>query len=112
MTNIRELFAENLKKYRHAIGLSQAKLAEKVNTSTHYIGMLEIKRKFPSPEMMVRLADALGVDTTELFLKEAIKEDVIRSYRKAAIEDVQWAVGRLFKERLRELSDETGKTDN
>ena len=75
MTNIRELFAQNLKKYRHAVGLSQAKLAEKVNTSTHYIGMLEIRRKFPSPEMMGRIASALGIDTTELFLREVTPED-------------------------------------
>jgi transcriptional regulator with XRE-family HTH domain len=106
MTKIRELFAENLRKYRHAIGLSQAKLAEKVNTSTYYIGMLEIQRKFPSPEMMERLASALGVDTAELFLKEAVPDDVIRAYRIAAIEDIQWALGKVFKERYRELGGE------
>jgi len=109
MTNIRELFAENLKKYRHAVGLSQAKLAEKVNTSTHYIGILEIRRKFPSPEMMERLAAALGIDTTEFFFKEATPEDVIRSYRKAAMEDIQWRLGQVFEERFRELDEEGGE---
>jgi transcriptional regulator with XRE-family HTH domain len=103
MTNIRELFAENLKKYRHSIGLSQAKLAERVNTSTHYIGMLELRRKFPSPEMIERLSLALGIDTVDLFLKEPVPEDVIRSYRKAALEDVQWRLGQVFEERFREL---------
>jgi transcriptional regulator with XRE-family HTH domain len=106
MTNIRELFAENLKKYRHAIGLSQSKLAEKVNTSTHYLGMLELQRKFPSPEMMERLASALGIDTTELFLKETMPDNVIKAYRISAVEDIQWAVEKLFKERLRELGAE------
>ena len=106
MTNIRELFAENLKKYRLAIGLSQAKLAEKVNSSTHYIGMLEIKKRFPSPEMMARLAFALGIDTTEFFLREASPEEVVRSYRKAAIEDIRWVLNQVFEDRLRELSGE------
>jgi len=106
MTNIRELFAANLKKYRQALGLSQAKLAEKVNTSTHYIGMLEIKKKFPSPEMMTRLASALGIDTTEFFLREATPQELIRSYRKAAIEDIRWVLGQVFEERLRELGGE------
>jgi len=106
MTNIRELFAENLKKYRHAIGLSQAKLAEKVNTSTHYIGMLELHRKFPSPEFMERLAMALGVDTADLFLREPISEEAIRVYRKAALEDIQWRLGRVFEERFRELGED------
>jgi len=103
MTNIRELFAKNLKKYRHALGLSQAKLAEKVDTSTHYIGMLEIRRKFPSPEMMGRLAQALGIDTTEFFLREATPDEVVRSYRKAAIEDIRWVLDKVFEERLRDL---------
>ena len=108
MTNLRELFAENLKKYRHAVGLSQAKLAEKVNTSTHYIGMLEIRRKFPSPEFIELLSLALGVDSTEFFKIESTEEEVIRSYRKAALEDIQWTLGQVFNERFRELDGETG----
>jgi len=106
MTNIRELFAENLRKYRHAAGLSQAKLAERAGTSTYYIGMLEIRRKFPSPEMMARLARALGVDTTELFLREAAPEEAARSYRKAALEDVRWVLEKAIEERLGELGGE------
>jgi len=106
MTNIRELFAENLKKNRRAVGLSQAKLAEKVNTSTHYIGMLEIKRKFPSPEMMTRLASALGIDSTAFFQREITPAEVITSYRKAAIEDIRWVLDQVFAERLRELDGE------
>ncbi|MCL2254441.1 MAG: helix-turn-helix domain-containing protein [Lachnospiraceae bacterium] len=107
MTTIRELLAENLKKYRHAVGLSQAKLAEKVSTSTYYIGMLEIRRKFPSPEMMERIASALGIDPAELFLRETTPEQLIRSYRKAAVEDIQWRLGQVFEERFRELEKET-----
>jgi len=53
--------------------------------------------------MMGRLASALGIDTTEFFLKEAVPDDVIRAYRIAAIEDIQWAVGKAFEERFREL---------
>ena len=87
----------------------QAKLAEKINTSTHYLGMLELQRKFPSPEMMERIAFALGIDTTELFLKETVPDDVIRAYRIAAIEDIQWAVGKVFNERFSELGAETTK---
>ena len=103
MTNIRELFAENLKKYRHAAGLSQAKLAEKADSSTYYIGMLETKRNFPSPEMMERLAHALGIDTTDFFLREATPDELARSYRRAAIEDIRWVLDRAFEDRLRDL---------
>ncbi|MDR2377039.1 MAG: helix-turn-helix transcriptional regulator [Treponema sp.] len=103
MTDIRDLLAQNIKKYRSALGLSQAKLAEKVDTSTNYIGLLEIKRKFPSPEMMERLASALGIDTTELFHKELSSKEAIKTYRKAAIEDIQWAVSQVIEEKLKDL---------
>jgi len=103
MTNIRDLLAQNIKKYRSALGISQAKLAEKVNTSTNYIGLLEIKRKFPSPEMMERLAFALGIDTTELFHKELTSIDAIKTYRKAAIEDIQGKISQVIEEQLQDL---------
>jgi transcriptional regulator with XRE-family HTH domain len=103
MTDIRDLLAQNIKRYRSALGLSQAKLAEKVNTSTNYIGLLEIKRKFPSPEMMERLALALGIDTTELFHKELSSIETIKTYRKAAIEDIQGAISEVIEEKLADL---------
>jgi transcriptional regulator with XRE-family HTH domain len=103
MTDIRDLLAQNIKKYRSALGLSQARLAEKVDTSTNYIGLLEIKRKFPSPEMMERLASALGIDTTELFYKELSSKEAIKTYRKAAIEDIQGAISQVIEEKLKGL---------
>jgi transcriptional regulator with XRE-family HTH domain len=103
MTDIRDLLAQNIKKYRSALGISQAKLAEKVDTSTNYIGLLEIKRKFPSPEMMERLASALGIDTTELFHKELSSKDAIKTYRKAAIEDIQEAISQVVAGKLKDL---------
>jgi len=107
MTDIRDLLAQNIKKYRSALGFSQAKLAEKVATSTNYIGLLEIKRKFPSPEMIERLAYALGIDTTELFYKELTAKDTIKNYRKAAIEDIQETISQVIKEKLANLDDDT-----
>jgi transcriptional regulator with XRE-family HTH domain len=107
MTDIRDLLAQNIKKYRSALGLSQAKLAEKADTSTNYIGLLEIKRKFPSPEMMERLASALGIDTTELFYKELSAHKVIKTYRKAAIEDLQGAISQVIEEKLRDLDQDS-----
>ena len=67
MTNLRELLAQNIKKYRKIRGLSQELLAEKAGTSTTHIGMIEIGKKFPSPKMLEQIALALGIDTPELF---------------------------------------------
>jgi len=67
MTDLRELLAQNIKKYRKIKGFSQETLAEKAGTSTTHIGMVEIGKKFPSPRMLEKIAEALGIDTPELF---------------------------------------------
>ena len=67
MTDLRELLAQNIKKYRKIRGFSQEKLAEKAGTSTTHIGMVEIGKKFPSVNMLEKIAEALGIDTPELF---------------------------------------------
>jgi len=51
MTNLRQVLAINMRERRHTLGLSQAKLAEKVNTAPTYIAMIELEKKFPSVEM-------------------------------------------------------------
>ena len=95
--------AKNMKAYRNALGLSQAKLAEKVGTSTHYIGMIETKNNFPSPEMLERIAAALGIDTLDLFSTDKKTPEAIKTYRKATIVDVKSLVGRFLDERLKDL---------
>jgi transcriptional regulator with XRE-family HTH domain len=113
MTNIREVLASNLKKHRQARGWSQAKLAEKTGTSTQYIGMLEIKGKFPSSDMIQKLASALSIDPTELFCKEIDPETSLRNAQKAVIEDIGEAVNQMiadfFTEKVRKLDKETGE---
>jgi transcriptional regulator with XRE-family HTH domain len=88
MTNIRDVLAANIKKYRHDRGWSQAVLAEKSGTSTKYIGLLETRAKFPSSEMIHKLASALGIDPTELFYKEIKPSTALIHAKKCAFEDV------------------------
>jgi transcriptional regulator with XRE-family HTH domain len=106
MTNIRDLLAKNMKAYRNALGLSQAKLAEKVDTSTHYIGMIETKNNFPSPEMLERIAAALGIDTIDLFVTENHSPETIKSCRKAALKDIKGLIDRFIDEKLKDLGKE------
>jgi transcriptional regulator with XRE-family HTH domain len=56
-----------MKDQRHILGITQAQLAERVNTSTHYIGMIESEKKFPTPEMLERIAVALEIEPPALF---------------------------------------------
>jgi transcriptional regulator with XRE-family HTH domain len=62
-----EIFVFNLKKYRKKRNLSQMKLAEMLDTSTSYIGEIEIHRKTPSMEMVEKIANALDVEPFRLF---------------------------------------------
>ena len=73
MTDIRQVLAANMKKYRKIQGISQEKLAEKINTATNYIAMIETGKKFPSASMLERIAMALNIDTPELFTTQTVK---------------------------------------
>ena len=110
MTDIREVLAFNLKKHRQARGWSQTKLAEKTGASTHYIGMLETKAKFPSSEMVQKLSSALCIDPTELFTKELNSQTIARNSQMAALEDVGETVCKLISgyiaDKVRKLNEE------
>jgi transcriptional regulator with XRE-family HTH domain len=64
------IFIFNMKKYRKKRQLSQMKLAEMLNTSTSYIGEIEINSKVPSMEMVEKIAKALNVEPFRLFVDD------------------------------------------
>jgi transcriptional regulator with XRE-family HTH domain len=108
MTSLRALLAFNMKEQRHVLGLSQAKLAEKINTSTHYIGMIELERKFPSPEMLERIAAALDMDSPDLFSIRAYPAEAsnsIQSLRKQVMSDIE----QILAYRMKNLETEAQK---
>jgi transcriptional regulator with XRE-family HTH domain len=103
MTSLRALLAHNIKEQRRVLGISQAKLAEKVSTSTHYIGQIELGNKFPSPEMLERIAAALQIDSPQLFAMDAFPAEVIRQFQEGVLSDLQTAVSIAIGTRLSEL---------
>jgi len=107
MTNIRDVLANNLKQFRQTRGWSQAYLAEKTETSTNYIGMLENSVKFPSSEMVQKLAFALGIDPTDLFSKEINPIATVKKYQKMALEDINVLLNRLINEKIQQLEEKT-----
>ena len=101
MTNLRDLLSFNIKEQRQRLGISQATLAEKVKTSTHYIGMIESRKKFPSPEMMERIALALEIDAPELFSIKAFpvkKEGMVVQFQEKLINDISRLIYRNLRE--------------
>ena len=98
MTNIRKLLATNIKTFRCELGLTQAKLAEKAETATHYIAMIEGCKNFPSPEMIERIACSLEKDPADLFSTNSVKQ----KWKEAILLDIQ----HLIDSRLEELTNE------
>ncbi len=68
--DIVKVFANNLKKYRKAMGVSQEEFAEKCGLHRTYISAIECYRRSISLENIQRIADALEIETYKLFLEE------------------------------------------
>ena len=68
--DIVKVFGTNLKKYRTAMGLSQATFADKWGMHRTYISAIECCRRSISLENIQRIADALEIETYKLFVEE------------------------------------------
>ena len=84
---------DNIKRIRKEKGITQEQIAEACNTSTSYIGLMEIYKNIPKLSTIEKIAAALDVEPQVLFQKtepdsdrektiEAIKRDVIKSIEK------------------------------
>ena len=82
-----------MKENRRKLGLSQAKLAEKAGLSTQYIAMIELNRKFPSPETLEQIAKALEIDTPELFSMPPSLAGSLKKLRQAVLVDLEDKLG-------------------
>lgn len=67
--DIVKVFANNLKKYRKAKGLSQEEFAEKCGLHRTYISAIECYRRSISLENIQRIANGLEIEPYKLFLE-------------------------------------------
>ena len=99
MIDCRQLLAENMKKYRKIMGLSQMALAERIGCSTTLIGNIETNRRFPSADNINRIANSLNVKVSDLFteqepesmIKMASKQELkarLEKLMKKAVDDL------------------------
>ena len=70
-----ELFIINLKDFRKARKISQSKLAGLCGSTQAYIAEIEVGKKFPSPDMIERIALALDIESYCLFQNKAAAEN-------------------------------------
>ena len=102
MANIREILAENMKKHRQKLSITQPELAERANISTNFIGMIEQKRKFPAPEMLDRIAKALKIETFELFATSASPQSELKKLHKEILADLDQAIDEAVRKAIKE----------
>ncbi|MDR0721796.1 MAG: helix-turn-helix transcriptional regulator [Treponema sp.] len=105
MTSLRSVLAFNMKDQRHILGITQAQLAERVNTSTHYIGMIESGKKFPTPEMLERIATALEIDAPALFSTKSYpspEAGTMTKFQEQVINDISQVISYRVRELWRE----------
>lgn len=72
--DIVKVFGTNVKRYRHALGISQESFAEKCGFHRTYISAIECYRRSISLEKIQRIADALEIEIYRLFPEEEDKK--------------------------------------
>ncbi len=75
MNIIRETFVNNLKYYRNQKGISQEKLSYAIGKSIAYINQIENRDSWPQPEMVDKIAIALGISSSALFEERGCPEN-------------------------------------
>jgi transcriptional regulator with XRE-family HTH domain len=69
---LKQIFIQNLKEFRKKEGLSQMKLAEYCNTAPSYIGQIETGIRFPSLELVEKMAEIMRIEPYHFFKKKGV----------------------------------------
>ena len=64
---LKKELGKNIQKYRKLNKITQEKLAEIIEVEINSISSIETGRYFPSPENLVKIANALNISLSELF---------------------------------------------
>lgn len=68
--DLKEAMAVNLRRIRHHRNLTQEELAARADVSMRYVGAIERGKVSASVTVLGQIADALGVDPSELLRRE------------------------------------------
>ncbi|HJW29482.1 MAG TPA: helix-turn-helix transcriptional regulator [Saprospiraceae bacterium] len=77
---------ERIRKIREARGLSQKEVANKIKMDQSQYSKLEKDKTDPSLSTLVKVAKALGIQLSELFASDALKD--VNSYSKSVLEKI------------------------
>ncbi len=82
--------------------MSQMRLAELCGTSTSYIGEIEIGKKFPSVEMIQKIAASMQIAPYQLFMTENDMSEIHipSESKKKLIERLQASIADIIESNL------------
>ena len=113
------VFAYNMKKYRNEKKLLQKQLAGLLDTTTSYVGEMEICAKVPSMGMVEKIAKALEIEPFRLFVDDKARsgddspeaDDYLENLTTLERQDLtKRIIARISQDVERILQPETGKT--
>ena len=94
----KELFIINLKELRKERKISQAVLAELCGSTQAYIAEIERGKKFPSPDMVERIASAFDIESYCLFQNKIItnKKTLTPVQRQEIVNQINAATSKII----------------
>jgi transcriptional regulator with XRE-family HTH domain len=100
---IKDTLGKNIKILRARRGFSQADLAEKADLSIPFLSNIERGIKYPQPDMLSKIANALGVKVNELFitnLETGEGNELLNHMSEDITKNVNLAMTEVFKRYL------------
>jgi transcriptional regulator with XRE-family HTH domain len=100
---IKATLGKNIKFLRNRKEFSQATLAEKADISSIFLSTIERGVKYPKPDILARIANALDVEVHELFKTNLIPDDsreLINRLSEDITKNVNLAMTEIFKQYL------------
>jgi transcriptional regulator with XRE-family HTH domain len=91
--NLRTILSQNIRRLRNYHKLSQADFAEKIDISIPFLSDIENGKKWVSPVTLVKMADALNIETYELLKPETIIPDNVVNILEKYTADIYQVFG-------------------
>jgi len=100
---IKDTLGRNIKLLRARRGFSQADLTEKADISIPFLSNIERGIKYPQPDMLSKIANALGVEVNELFVtnpESGEGNELLNQMSEDIAKNVNRAMAEVFKRYL------------
>jgi len=85
---LRRILSSNIKHYRGLRGWSQETVAEKIETSTNFLAIVENGKSWVSSLTLVKLANCFEIEVYELFRPKNAPDDKAKEAVKSLTNDI------------------------